>query len=290
VTPINQNLVRGTLATAVNPTGNPRAPSIGSAFPFACCGGLAAVSVTTTFTAGDNNIFGPFTRTTTCTIDLGFRAPVVKSVTPSGPIDCAFPQDLLISGFCFILPNGTANVTSVFAVELGNPANRINAISFVILSPNLIDADFNFGSANAGKTFLIFVEGPNGRSRNLLSTDPRPAGCPIGNEDGIQVTFRCQAVTPPPGSAPTIVSAVVDGNVVIAEVDGWQQGATFLFGDPGVSPRKIKVKGQTTVGSSLRTRFVLKGGICGSLPGRLVVINPGSSGQSQPFQISGSCQ
>ena len=44
---------------------------------------LATITVTTTFSAGDNNVFGPFTRTTTCSLALGTRAPVVISVTPS---------------------------------------------------------------------------------------------------------------------------------------------------------------------------------------------------------------
>jgi hypothetical protein len=210
VTPVNANLVRGTLATAAAPSGDPRLPSLGSAFPFACCGGLANLTLTTTFTAGDNNQFGLFSLSTTCVIDIGNRAPVVISVTPSGPVDCGTPQDLLISGFCFVLPNGQTNVTSVFAVELGNPANRINAIVFSPIAPGLIDADFNFGTANAGKTFLIFVSGPSGQSRNLISTDPRPAGCPIGNENGIQVTFRCAAATTAPGDPAILTGCTVE--------------------------------------------------------------------------------
>jgi hypothetical protein len=287
VTPVSANLVRGTLAVATNPTGNPRLPTTGSWAPYACCGGLANFTLTTTYTQGDNNRFGLFSLTTTCVIDLGFRAPVVKSTTPTGPLDCAFPQDLLISGFCFILPNGTVNVTSVFAVELGNPNNRVNAISFVVLSPNLIDADFAFGSANAGKTFLIFVEGPNGRSRNLISTDPRPAGCPTGNEDGIQVTFRCQAATPPPGDAPIVVSAFMDGDALDVTVENAKAGVTFSVG--GFTPRKIKAKGQTTVGSAIRSRFILRKGFCDGLPGALVVTNPGPNGASAPFPINSRC-
>jgi hypothetical protein len=195
----------------------------------------------------------------------------------------------LISGFCFILPNGTTNVTSVFAVELGNPNNRVNAISFVVLNANLIDADFAFGSANAGKTFLIFVSGPNGQSRNLLTTDPRPAGCPTGNEDGIQVTFRCQAAAPPPGDAPVIVSAVVDGDAIICEVEklaasGW----TVSVG--GATPRKIKVKGSTQVGSAIRTRIVLRKGFCDNLPGAVIFTNPVPNGASVPFPINSRCQ
>src|SRR5256885_2558992 len=95
-------------------------------------GGPAVITVTTTFTAGDNNVFGPFTRTTTCAVDLGVRAPIVISVTPSTG-NCAVQQDLLITGACFTFttpgPNGPVvnTVTSAFALERGNTANRVNA-------------------------------------------------------------------------------------------------------------------------------------------------------------------
>src|SRR5262249_55994112 len=116
-------------------------------------GGLGKLTLKRTLKAGDNNIFGAFTRTSNCVIDLGVRAPVVISVTPSNG-NCGVAQDLLISGACFILPSfgpagvGTTNVTSVFAQEVGNPSNVKQATNFVILNPNLIDALFNFGSPN----------------------------------------------------------------------------------------------------------------------------------------------
>ena len=61
-----------------------------------------------------------------------------------------------------------------------------------MLTPQLIDALFDFGTANAGKTFMIFVTGPGGTSRNLTQGQT-PAGCVFGNEQGIQVTFTCNA-------------------------------------------------------------------------------------------------
>jgi hypothetical protein len=290
VTPINQNLVRGTLATG-QVTGNSNLPSPGSAFPFACCGGLANLTLTTTFTAGDNNQFGLFSLTTTCVIDIGNRAPVVISATPTGPFDCAAPQDLLISGFCFILPNGAANVTSVFAVELGNPSNRINAIAFSILSPNLIDADFNFGSANAGKTFLIFVSGPSGQSRNLIATDPRPAGCPTGNENGIQVIVVCRQDIPPCSEQrPQVASCAIDrapGGAFILTVTGTgiRTGATITIS--GQTPARVKFK---------NGRFIIKRA-CNLLPGPIVITNPGTppagcpanNNMSPPFQCNQTC-
>jgi hypothetical protein len=89
--------------------------------------------------------------------------PVVSSVTPSnGRGD--IPQDLLITGSNFLLPGGVANVTSVFAVEIGNPGNVIQATSFTVLNASLIDAFFNFGVASLCKSFHIFVSGPCGTS------------------------------------------------------------------------------------------------------------------------------
>src|SRR5262249_47570236 len=94
VTPVSCNLVRATI-----PVSATFGPSSTSAFPGTCCGGTGIVTVTTSFTVGDNNIFGAFTRTSICTLALGTRAPVVISVTPSsGP--CGVLQDILITGAC----------------------------------------------------------------------------------------------------------------------------------------------------------------------------------------------
>lgn len=187
VTPLNKNLVRATLAPLTG-SGFP-----GTAFPLACSGGIATITITTTFTAGDNNIFGPFTRTTVAALDLGLRAPVVLSVSPTSG-EGNITQTLLISGSSFII-NGTPNVTSVYAEQIDNAANRVDASSFVVLDNNTITANFDFGAANAGKTFLIFVSGPNGTSRNLRTAT---AGAPAGNEQGNQVTFTVNAPPPPP--------------------------------------------------------------------------------------------
>ena len=101
-----------------------------------------------------------------------------------------------------MLANGKPNVTSVFAVEVGNPNHVIQASAIQILSTNLIDAFFQIGQLNAGKTFLIYASGPNGTSRNLTQLPSgSPTGCPLGNEQGIKVTFKCKgpvlAVTEP---------------------------------------------------------------------------------------------
>jgi hypothetical protein len=282
VTPVNCNLVRGTLS--------PLANFPGTAFPAACCGGLANLTLTTTFTAGDNNVFGPFTRSTVCTLDLGLRAPVVFSVTPSDG-NCAVPQDLLISGACFII-NGVPNVTSVFAVDRANPATVVNATTFVVLNNNLIDALFNFGTANAGKTFLIFVSGPNGTSRNL--TTALVAGCPLGNEQGIQVTFTCASSTTPgptPGADIAVVTSCKlersESGTFFLDVTGTniKPGAAITVG--GVTPKKIKVL-EVAPGTSNPTKLRLKKKICQGLPGNVIITNPGAVA-SQPLNCTERC-
>jgi hypothetical protein len=292
VTPINKNLVRGTLA-------GPAASGLtGTAFPLTCCGGLANLTLTTTFTAGDNNVFGAFTRTTTCVIDLGVRAPVVISVTPSEG-DCSTAQDLLISGACFVLPNGTANVTSVFAVESGNPNNVIQATRFQVLNANLVDALFNFGSVNAGKTFLLFVSGPAGTSQNLTALPAGTVGCPanfLGNQQGVQVTFRCRAGTGGGGgvaNTPVIESAHWDrsgaGKLTLT-VNGrnFLNGASLTVDD--VAAKKLKFKVEVTTGSSSSFNRLVgsKGVKCQANTSRVKVLNPGGVASAE-FLLNQSC-
>jgi hypothetical protein len=287
VTPVSQNLIQGTLGVQTA-LGLP-----GTAFPLTCCGGFGTLVNTVTFSAGNNNIFnilttGGFTRTMSCLIDVGPRAPVVISASPSGPFDCSNCQDLLVTGSCFILPNGTTNVTSVFAVDIANSANVVQATRFIVLSPTLIDALFCFGSANAGHTFLIFASGPNGTSRNLTA----PSGtCPIGNEQGIQVTVKCQVAAPLCTLAPpTVVSCDVtrssSGKFILTVVGtGVQDGATVTIS--GGMGRKVKQSGNT---------FTIIGGFCSLLPGPIVITNPKGTGSqancptaSQPLQCNKTC-
>jgi hypothetical protein len=318
VTPVSCNLIRATI---------PVSASFGatstSGFPAACCGGAGTITVTTTFSDGDNNIFGPFTRTVTCALALGTRAPIVISVTPSNG-SCSIPQDLLITGACFII-NGVPNVTSVFALDRANCATRINATTFVIVNNNLIDALFNFTSANAGKTFLIFVSGPNGTSRNIspCQTAPAgtPAGCPTGNEQGVQVTFTCNTTgggCPPDVAAPGCpcpvgVPAGTNGctPVDIAVVNGCdlgrdpsgtffldvvgrniKRGATVTIGS--VTPKKIKFREPDPTFPGGFIRITLKKRICAGLPGNIVVTNPSPAPgvpavPSQAFRCNKAC-
>jgi len=283
VTPVSKNLITGVLSTL-----GTQLPT--TAFPQACCGGFATLTNTVTFTAGNNNIFcvlptGGFTRTTTCPLDLGLRAPIVFSATPSTG-DCSVCQDLTISGACFVLPNGTLNVTTVFAVDSATGAT-VSATRFAVINANFIDALFCFGSANAGHTFLIFVSGPNGTSQNL-TTLPAGTTCPagtLGNQQGIQVTFKCNApITPPNQGCPTVTAPAVTGcslnraasGKFILTVTGsnFTSACTVNFGSATGSQAKVT----KFVDSGT---FVLKGGVCALIPGTIFVTcpiaNPGPS-------------
>jgi hypothetical protein len=293
----NIRIVNRFLVEATIPALSPQLP--GSAFPLTCCGGPASITLTRTVGAGDDNIFGPFTLTQTCPIDLGIRTPVVISASPSGG-NCQVAQDLLLPGSCYLLADGTHNVTSVFAVERGNPANVIQSKQFVILNTNLIDALFDFGAANAGKTFLIYASGPNGTSRNLITLPTgAPAGCPLGNEQGVQVSFAC---TPPPGGPTPPDSTPPKPEVTACRLDRDASGAfnltiTGRLFSPdaqltvgGIKPKKVKFR-DIEEATQRFTKVVAKGRFCDGLPGLIVVTNPSSQGAaSVPFMCDVPCQ
>jgi hypothetical protein len=286
---LNGNLVRATLAPL-----SEQLP--GTPFPLACCGGQVNITLSRTVTSGDDNVFGTFTQSVTCPVDLGQRAPVVISVSPSDG-DCAVGQNLFVPGSCFIQPDGKPNVTRVFAVERGNSNNVVEATRFVILNPNLIDAFFEFGAASAGKTFLIFATGPNGTSRNLTALPAgAPAACPTGNEQGIQVSFTCRSGSTGGGSPtpqpPVIVACRLErspsGSFSLS-VFGlgaiFKTGASVTVG--GIAPKKVQLKDPGPDPNTFG-RLVLKGKICKALPGIITVINPGGAALA-PFQCNQSC-
>jgi hypothetical protein len=233
----------------------------------------------------------------------------VISVTPSSG-NCAVLQDVLITGACFTFTQavpGTApiigTVTSVFAVDVANAANKINAQDFTVLNANLIDAHFAFGSVNAGKTFIIFVTGTGGTSRGLVAAVAgQPAGCALGNEQGCLpcIEFTCNtAVNPNPSPTPDI--AVVtsckldrqDTGQFFLDVTatGAKDGATATVG--GVTPKKIKViavQPGTTNPTTLRLVKKVCNGLQPSGSGNVVITNPGpNGGASQPFLCTERC-
>ncbi|HYV04841.1 MAG TPA: hypothetical protein VFB82_09655 [Blastocatellia bacterium] len=288
VTLVNQLLLEATL-----PRLEPQLS--GTAFPLACCGGLANLTLSRTVGSGDDNVFGPFVQSQTCPIDLGIRAPVVISATPSDG-DCAIAQNLVIPGSCFLLAGGKPNVTSVFAVEKNNPGHVIQSKNFVILNANLIDAFFEFGSASSGKTFLIYASGPNGTSRNLTALPAgTPQGCPLGNEQGVQVTFTCKGAGPTPSDSPPpkpfVASCQVERNSSGAfslKLDGFnfREGQTLTVG--GVTPKKLKFKNADITRPGFFTTIVAKGKVCKGLAGIIVVFDP-SMGAGAPFACGKSC-
>lgn len=299
VTPVSCNLVTATIpVTTTLP---------GTGFPAACCGGPATVTVTTTFSEGDNNIFGPFTRTTVCALALGNRAPVVFSATPSTQ-QCNGLEDLLITGACFQFvglggAGGTTpttfSATSVFLQDKATGAIILPCAPFVIINNNLIDVNFCLTSSQAGHSFLVFVTNAFGTSRNLTSpvTGQPGAPCPTtGNEAGIQVTFACNAPgTPGTGGTPVIATVTgckldrQDTGQFFLDVTGTniKPGATATVG--GVTPKKIKVVAVET-GTSNPTTLRLVKKVCAGLPGDVIITNTvANGGPSQPKLCTEKC-
>jgi len=186
-------------------------------------------------------------------------------------------------------------VTSVFAVEKSNPTNVIQSKHFIILNTNLLDAFFEF-PASAGKTFLIFASGPNGTSRNLTALPAgAPQGCPLGNEQGVQVTFTCKGGVPAPSDTPPPKPFVANCRVERSstgafslKIDGFnfREGQTLTVG--GVTPKKLKFKNADASRPGFFTTIVAKGKVCNGLAGIIVVFDP-TMGAGLPFACGKSC-
>jgi hypothetical protein len=296
VTPVSCNLITATIpVTASLP---------GTGFPAACCGGPATITVTTTFTAGDNNVFGPFTRTTVCPLALGNRAPVVFSATPSSQVCNGPEQDLLITGACFQFvglsgtpPAATTfQVTSVFLQDAATGAIVLPCQPFVVINNNLIDASFCLTSASAGHSFLVFVTNAFGTSRNttgVVTGQP----CPItGNEQGSVVKFTCNAPGTPGGGNTPVIATVTgchldrsDTGQFFLDVTGTniKEGATVTVG--GVTPKKIKVVA-VEPGTSNPTTLRLVKKVCNGLPGDIIITNTvANGGASAPKLCTEKC-
>ena len=184
VTVVNSTLIRATLEPAPGLPGSP--------FPLEASGGFATITITTNFSAGDNNVFGGFSRVATGFVDLGTRAPVVTSVTPASG-DCGAVQNLAITGGSFqftqfVAPNNVA-VSDVIATEIANPGNVIHASSFTVVDAMHLNADFDFGGTSA-RSFLVQAVSQGGTSRDMLTLPPL-APPPLGNEAGNLINFTC---------------------------------------------------------------------------------------------------
>ncbi|MBX7245437.1 MAG: hypothetical protein K1X53_08055 [Candidatus Sumerlaeaceae bacterium] len=181
VTPISEHLVRATLVPFQG----------GSSTPFALNvdGGIGNFNLTSTFTAGDNNVFGPFIRTAQKSYDLGTRAPIVTSITPP-TASVRNPLNAQIEG------SNLTGATDVFLVDTTTrrPLAPIHSTNFVVQNENQINAVFTFGRNVGRRKFLVYVTGPGGTSRNLnTKVQGAPADCPLGNELGSKVTFTPSA-------------------------------------------------------------------------------------------------
>jgi hypothetical protein len=280
-------VVNGNVVYAIIPALPLQLP--GTAFPLACCGDTAGLTVMQRVDAGDDNVFQA-----TCPIELGMRAPVILSAQESRR-DCRVGLNLQLTGSCFVLPDGKPNVTSVFAVEKDNPNNVVQVTRFEILSDHSIDAYFEFGVANVARRFLIYASGPNGTSRNILSLPQgAPIGCPTGNEQGKEVIFECAPLPhgdPIPAPVATIFGCVLGRNeagAFILFVSGFhfKEGAAMTIG--GIAPKRLKFKSPAFSEPGFFQVIIVKGNLCKGLPGRIVVTNPNEL-SSQPFQCNEIC-
>jgi hypothetical protein len=197
VTNVNRNLITGVLAQL--PNGSNTGPGTwanfaGTGGQFG--GGNAAWTLTTNFGPGNNNEFnlipvtGGFNRSTTTTLDIGARAPVVTASSATNG-DSAVPQSLTLTGneFNFGIPRGPAvpplpttfAVTSVFAQQVVNNAltgPTLPMATFNVLNNNVINATLDLshagpggGVALVGTKWALFAANANGTSRNAPSSN-----------------------------------------------------------------------------------------------------------------------
>ncbi|MEW6130976.1 MAG: hypothetical protein AB1757_28350, partial [Acidobacteriota bacterium] len=168
-------------------------------------------------------------------------------------------------------------------------------------------------SANAGKTFLIFVTGSGGTSRNLTSAVAgAPAGCALGNEQGVQVTFKCDnpptqqpdCTTNPnlPGCTSNFDIALINncqlvrtdagGFILIITGSNIESGAKVTVG--GTQFTKLKFKKADAANAGRFTQVQVKGqSVCAKIPGSIVVTNIGTTAKpgrdSMAFNCTASC-
>jgi hypothetical protein len=181
----------------------------------------------------------------------------------------------------------------------------INAQDFTIVNANLVDAHFNFGSANAGKKFIVFVTGPGGTSRGLITAvTGQPAGCALGNELGCLdcIAFTCNAAATPPVDPIPVDQALVNGCKLdrnpagnfILDIFGKNLKPDAVVTVGGVTPKRVKAREPDPSFPGGFLRITLKGRICDGLPGSIVVTNPpsvpgGPTVPSQPFACTERC-
>jgi hypothetical protein len=120
----------------------------------------------------------------------------------------------------------------------------------------------------------------------------------LGNEQGIQVTFRCNSATNPGGGGTADLAVVTACRVdrsasgkysLVVTGSNFKAGARLTVN--GAEPKKLKFKDETATGSNTFNKLVAIGKFCDKLPGPLVVFNGASDTRgSQPFQCNATCQ
>src|SRR5262249_8734109 len=127
-----------------------------------------------------------------------------------------------------------------------------------------------------------------------------PAGCPTGNEQGIQVSFTCSSPalpgpTPPASSPPKpeVTACSLDRDVSGAfnlTITGRLFASDAQVTVGGIKPKKVKFR-DLEEATQRFTKVVAKGRFCDGLPGLIVVTNTASQGSaSVPFMCDLTCQ
>jgi hypothetical protein len=128
---------------------------------------------------------------------------------------------------------------------------------------------------------LIYATGPNGTSRNLTALPPgTPTPCPLGNEQGIQVTVTCKSASGggTGGSGDSPITPQADrcalqrdevGNYSLL-ISGGKYPADFSLTIGGVTPKKIKPQ-ERDAATGMYQSILVKKKVCNGLPGNVVI-------------------
>jgi hypothetical protein len=123
----------------------------------------------------------------------------------------------------------------------------------------------------------------------LGAGEPLSASIP---DEGVITVYAKQTSQSPPGDQAVIEQCRLErsssGKYTLTLIGrNIKAGAKVMIN--GVQGKKLRFKDEVQPGQGVFTRLQVKKKVCGSLPGPVVIINPGGQ-PSAPFQCSESCQ